>query len=399
VLDDEVRVGRVSGPEYSQQVPAADRALTVLEVLAAAPDGCSSAELLDGVGGSRSGLYALLNTLRGRGYLVTDDGRHRLGPSLWALLPARPEVLDDLVEAFRAEVPAGSYPETVVVTWPDGPGTVVVAQTQTDRPVRVVFPTGERRPTDRADALVMQAGEPGDGPRLRQVRRRGAAVVESDEIVEVAVPVCRDGVHPTAALVSAIPIHRARPADVEQMTQELRRSAARLSHRLGAAVYQPYGWVASHEVGPSSDLTREEIDQFLRGLWGAQLACVRDDGTPHVVPLWYEWDGSSMWMAASPGASWRTFIEANPKVSVTLDEPWPPLRRVFLAGTARIVPPGSVPGGLPGLRRRLATRYLGRGADQRPELTDVEGWAAVEVRPDRLHGRQGLGGPGLEAVS
>src|SRR5690606_22461237 len=144
-------------------------------------------------------------------------------------------------------------------------------------------------------------------------------------------------------------------------------------------------------IGPSQELSREEIDEFLSGLWGAQLACVRSDGTPHVVPLWYEWDGEVMWVAASPGASWRGYVAETPQVSVTLDEPWSPLRRVFLTGRAEEVPEDAVDGGLEGLRRRLAVRYLGRGADRQPELSDTDGWVAVRIVPDRILGRQGLG--------
>lgn len=385
--------------DYSKQVPAADRTLSVLEALAAAPDGLTSADLLEEVDGSRSGLYALVNTLRNRGYVTTEEGRHRLGPAAWSLVPARSEVLDDLIEAFRSEVPAGRFAETVAVAFPEGSGTVIVSQSQSDLPLRVVYRTGERRRPDTADARVLAAGEDGKGAAVRQVRQTGVAVAVGEEVAEIAVPICRDGVRPVAALVAGVPRHRADRPTVEDLTHELRTTAARLSHRLGAAVYQPYGWVSSDEVGPSRDLTPDELDDFLTGLWGAQLACVRDDGTPHVIPLWYEWDGRAMWMAASPGSSWRTYLEANPKVSVTLDEPWPPLRRAFLTGTARFVPPNEVPDGLEGLRRRLATRYLGRGADQRAELTETEGWAAVEIVPERIHGRKGLGATGLEAVS
>jgi hypothetical protein len=50
-----------------------------------------------------------------------------------------------------------------------------------------------------------------------------------------------------------------------------------------------------------------------------------------------------------------------------------------------------VPGGLAGLRRRLAVRYLGKGADKQAGLSETDGWTAFRVVPDRMHGRQGLG--------
>ena len=119
---------------------------------------------------------------------------------------------------------------------------------------------------------------------------------------------------------------------------------------------------------------------------------MRDDGTPHVVPLWYEWDGAAFWLAASPGASWQAYVADRGRVSLTLDEPWPPLRRAFVDGVAERVEDGDIPGGLAGLRRRLALRYLGNGADRQPGLSDTAGWGAFRVVPERMHGRQGLGG-------
>lgn len=384
----------VTATNYSQQVPSAERTLSLLEALAGARAGLSTAELMEEVESSRSGLYALLNTLKARDYIISEDGRHRLGPAIWSLLPDRPRDLDTLLGAFSRERRRSLFDETVALTWPEADGSVVVAEAQPERPVRVVYQTGTHRSTDQADGLLFTAGAGGDSRQLGAVRRRGAAVTASDEVHEIAVPICADGVHPTAALVAGIPRHRVTPPLLESLESSLHRLAARLSHRLGAAVYQPFGWAAAEAVGPTRELDPTELDEFLRGLWGAQLACVRSDGTPHLVPLWYEWDGEAMWLAASPGSSWRSHIAENPRVSVTLDEPWPPLRRLFLTGRAEETDEAEVPGGLEGLRRRLAIRYLGQGAAQNPELSDTDGWGAIRILPDRIHGRQGLGPSG-----
>jgi DNA-binding IclR family transcriptional regulator/nitroimidazol reductase NimA-like FMN-containing flavoprotein (pyridoxamine 5'-phosphate oxidase superfamily) len=381
----------VTSTDYSQQVPAAERTLRLLETLSASGQGMSTAELLEELGGSRSGLYALLNTLKARHYVESEDGRHRLGPALWELLPDRPPALDTLMSAFAEETRGIDCSETIALAWPEPGGTVLVAKFEPDRPVRVVYRIGTQRSDAAADGLVMAAGDEGDQDHLRRIRTSGEARCSDEEVTELAVPVCADGVSPTAALLGGVPSERADEPAIADLSRRLRQMAARLSYRLGAGVYQPYGWAASEPVGPTRDLNKDELDEFLRGIWGAQLACVRADGTPHVVPLWYEWDGRAMWLAASPGSSWRTHISENPLVSVTLDEPWPPLRRLFLSGRAEEVEEPDIPGGLAGLRRRLATRYLGQGAETRSELSEVEGWVAVRITPDRIHGRKGLG--------
>lgn len=375
--------------EPLRRVPAAERALDLLEALAAAPEGLGTAELLEAVTGSRSGLYDLLATLRDRRYVVTEGGRHRLGPGVWALVQDRPAELDTLLDYFPDE--AAGFPETIALVWPEETGGVVLAEHQPEQPVRVVYQAGSRRGADAPDVAVLRAGGSTPEEEARRLHQTGVARRSLPEHTELAVPICRDGIHPTAALVAGVPTGRVALHGEENLVGRLRAMAARLSHRLGAVTYQPYGWTAADPVGPARDLSQAEIDEFLAGIWGAQLACVRNDGTPHVVPLWYEWDGTGMWLAASPGSSWRAAVADNPRVSVTLDEPWPPLRRAFLTGVARVVPPDEVPGGLEGLRRRLAVRYLGKGADREPELAQTEGWAAVRIEPERIHGRQGLG--------
>jgi DNA-binding IclR family transcriptional regulator len=359
--------------------------------LAGSDHGLTSADLLERVGGSRSGLYALLNTLKSRGYVETDGGTHRVGPALWSLVPTPPVALESLIDHFRVETMDNPCPETAALVWPDGDGTVIVSVSPAEHTVRVSYDIGERRPASGVDARVFAAGETGGGTNLESIRRDGHATDEVDELVELAAPVCRDGVRPIASLLVGIPSQRANEDRRKAAVSWLRSAGAHLSHRVGANSYQPYGWSTGQLLEPSSDMSDAELDRFLTGLWSAQLACVRSDGTPHVVPLWYEWDGSALWLAGSPGASWRQHIATDPNVSITLDEQWPPLRRVFISGSAREVAEGDVPGGVAGLRSRLATRYLGRGADTQPELVETDGWAAVRVTPERMHGRRGLG--------
>lgn len=372
-------------------MPAADRALRVLEILAASQQGRNSADLLDQVGGSRSGLYALLNTLRARGYVETNEGIHRPGPAVWSLAPVAPVALESLVDHFRVETMDHRCEETVALVWPDGDGTVIVSETPSEHTVRVSYDVGKQRSATSVDAQVLAAGVPGDDIAHDVVRRDGFATATGSDVVEIAAPICQDGVRPIASLLVGIPIHRADEQVRTRAIGWLRRAAAHLSHRIGANTYQPYGWSTGEAIEPSSDMNVSDVDEFLRGLWSAQLGCVRADGTPHVVPLWYEWDGASIWLAGSPGASWRTYIGVEPHVSITVDEPWPPLRRAFVSGTAHEVGDHLVPGGLAGLRSRLATRYLGRGADSQPELVETYGWSAVRVTPERIHGRRGLG--------
>lgn len=380
-------------------VPAAERALDVLEALAAEPQGLAAGELVARVDMSRSGLYALLGTLRARGYVRQDDqrGAYRLGPALTALLPTSQDAHAMLLDAFHAELAARPPVETTACVVVDAGATVVLAEVAAgaSRTVRAVYPVGTRRGNEGADALVLRAGAVGRGADEAVdpvVRRDGRAVTRDDDVVEIAAPVCPDGVRPTAAIMVGVPRDRAGDEVEQRLAAALGETAARLSYRLGAASYRPYGWTTAR-VGPSKDLPDDELTALLTGVSGAQLAVVRPDGTPHVVPIWFEWDGTAVWLAASPGASWAAAALERARASVTVDEPWPPLRRAFLSGELEPVAAADVPGGIAGLRRRMAVRYLGSGGDALPELCDVDGWSAFRLVPERIRGAQGLGLP------
>lgn len=385
--------------DYSKQVPAAERTLNILEALSSAPDGLSATELLarlDDV--SRSGLFALLNTLKARSYIEQSDsrGKYQLGPALWALLPRKSLGLEPLITAFETEMTHSDLSETAVLLWLDRQETVLLAQREGPQRVRSVYRLGQRDAAQNSPGgRLLLAGLPGKVAQqttvFSQFRREGAATQETAETIDIACPICADGVQPVAALQVSLPTFRSQPEAMARMKKQVQQAAAHISFRLGAAVYQPYGWTAGEPIGPNRALSQAEIEQFLQGPWSARLACVRTDGTPHVLPLWYEWDGRSFWVAASPGAQWKQVVDETGHVSLTIDEPWPPLRRAFVVGEAKTVPGSQVPGGLAGLRQRLAVRYLGQGADQQTGLCQINGWTAVQIIPQRISGQQGLG--------
>lgn len=377
-------------PDYSQQVPAVARALVLLDAVAAAPEGLVSGALEGVVEGSRSSLFALLNTLRNHGWLVQDDaGRYTLGPAVRRLVP--PVVHDDAAmrDALAAAATTAPLDEAVALVRPDGDGRRIIAHRASERLVRCSYAVGERRTAETADALVLRADLDGD---LATVRESGLAEAATDGAVELAAPVCRDGHRPDAAVLVGIPAQRATPERLSRLRHEVRALAADTSRRLGAPTWQPWGANVS-EVAPSRPLDDDEIATLLDGGRSAQLACLRDDGSPHVVPLWFEYDGRDILLAASPGASWAAYVGQGARVSLTVEEPWPALRRVFVSGWAAPVDETTVAGGVVGLRRRLATRHLGRGAADLDAFRSAEGWSVVRLHPDRVHGRAGLGAP------
>jgi hypothetical protein len=109
-------------------------------------------------------------------------------------------------------------------------------------------------------------------------------------------------------------------------------------------------------------MTAEEMDEFLRGPWLARLACLKPDGWPYVVPCWYHWDGVGFWVVPRVGSAWAHYMALDPRVSLVVDEPDPPIRKVQCEGMAVVIEAGVGPyldTGEPSIWNKIGERYTG----------------------------------------
>ena len=367
-------------------VPAAQRTLRLLEFLLAHPAGVSSRELIDHLGISRSSLFALLHTLKVLGYVEQAEGRGRYRPGARLQAWCSPALTgpQDLVAAFQQEAADLSLGETLALAVRGQDGVLVCAQVEGVHRVRSVFRLGQLLPFEASAAgRVLQV------PAPEAVRVHGYAIHSDEETLELALPICKDGCTPEFALLVSVPRFRHTQESLLAHLPALREMAARLSYRLGAPQYRPYQTAEQPALGPAAPLGREEIAAFLQGPWVARLACVRPDGTPHVVPVWHEWDGRAFHVVAWRGSHWADYLLANPRVSLTVDETWPPLRRVSAWGEAHHLAPTALPGGLDAFLNRLSRRYLGQPL---PSELPRQAWRAFRIVPKHLRGWRGLPG-------
>ncbi|MBO9369323.1 MAG: pyridoxamine 5'-phosphate oxidase family protein [Chloroflexi bacterium] len=362
----------------TNDLPPVERLLGLLEVLLERPQGVTLNELLS-LGISRSTLFALLRHLKELGYVAQGGrGRYLAGPRLLAWR-GRGHLTSELQIAFYQEATSLAISETLGLALPLEQGAILVAQLEPPNRLHSVFPPHYRFPPESAAAQVLS---PQAAPAIRE---QGYARVESEGVLEIAFPICADGTTPQAALLLSAPLFRWEERALASLLARLREAAARLSYRLGATHYAP--WQIAFPASPLNGraLTPEEVHAFLQAPWVARLACVRPDGTPHVVPVWHEWDGKGFYVVAWPGSLWAEYLQQNPRLSLSIDEPWPPLRRVLVRGQAHPVSSAEIPQGLNGLLDRLRRRYLGPGGilpagDVRP----------FRILPETLHGWQGL---------
>ena len=105
--------------------------------------------------------------------------------------------------------------------------------------------------------------------------------------------------------------------------------------------------------------SKKLIDKFLDRVLIARIATVDADNHPHVVPVWYGWDGESLWVSAFRSTQKVRNIQHNPMVSVAIDTTTDHVdnQAVVLEGKAELVE-----GPREFLREQITwiyTRYLG----------------------------------------
>lgn len=81
------------------------------------------------------------------------------------------------------------------------------------------------------------------------------------------------------------------------------------------------------------------VDAFLTAPHIARLATADAAGAPHVVPVWYGWDGSALWVSSFANTRKISQIEHNPALSVAIDlvDANGTTRAVILEGSAELI--------------------------------------------------------------
>jgi hypothetical protein len=90
-------------------------------------------------------------------------------------------------------------------------------------------------------------------------------------------------------------------------------------------------------------MTAAEVDEFLAAERTCRVATAGKDGRPHVVPLWFVWDGTALWLSSVVRSQRWTDLMRDPRVAVVVDAgvEYMELRGVELSG--EVVPVGEIP--------------------------------------------------------
>ena len=113
-------------------------------------------------------------------------------------------------------------------------------------------------------------------------------------------------------------------------------------------------------------LTSQEIDAYLAGAHVAHFASIRQDGTPHISPVWYRWEDGKVTVVSGASAVKTRNVRQNPKVAISVATDEWPYQYVILEGDATVENAD-----LRDTVRSIFSRYEGteRGAQDADELT------------------------------
>ena len=136
-------------------------------------------------------------------------------------------------------------------------------------------------------------------------------------------------------------------------------------------------------TGMSAGEVRELLERTGPALLGV-VGTLRRDGSPHVVPVWYRWDGEAVRIWTTEERGWVRNVLRDPRVAFSVQEPQPPFAAVVIHGRAeaRTGSGADVDEEI----RAITRRYI---AEEEVEAY-VAGWASlrtiVTIRPEHTTG-------------
>jgi PPOX class probable F420-dependent enzyme len=134
-------------------------------------------------------------------------------------------------------------------------------------------------------------------------------------------------------------------------------------------------------------MTAEELDAFLGEQHTCRFATTGPDG-PHVAPVWFVWDGQTIWVYSLTRSQRWANVSRDPRVAVVVDggHHYHELHGVEIEGQATVIGPVPRAGGadpetpeLAEPERRMAAKYFGL-----PEMTHDGRHAWLRITPLKI---------------
>ena len=136
-------------------------------------------------------------------------------------------------------------------------------------------------------------------------------------------------------------------------------------------------------------MNRSDIATFLSGIQMAVMATINSDGSPHLSPNWYYYDGEQLFFVTTKERKKFYNLKRDQRMSVCVYEPPLASDYVVIQGTAKVddlVPTSK----LWGIARLVIERYVNSAdVDNYIERWKTEPRILVTIAPDKIHTRPG----------
>lgn len=140
------------------------------------------------------------------------------------------------------------------------------------------------------------------------------------------------------------------------------------------------GAVVGHN-GPMPRMDPETREAFLAEPHVGVIASLRRDGRPYTVPVWFDWDGTDVWLTGTESRVWCRQIMADPRVSLCIEAMSPVAGHIEVDGIAEVLHADDVD--IWPVSRRLVDKYVGRGLAENGQAADAF-FANMQTEPRLL---------------
>jgi PPOX class probable F420-dependent enzyme len=139
-----------------------------------------------------------------------------------------------------------------------------------------------------------------------------------------------------------------------------------------------------------TEMSKAEIGRFLtKGTFTAKLATVKEDGSSHVVPIWFVLEkksrdkvGNIIFTTGSTSVK-AINIQRNNRISICIDDQIPPFSFITIFGTAKIYPYKQKE--VLKWATKIAERYMGKSnAEAYGKRNSEEGLVLVIIKPTKI---------------
>ena len=128
-------------------------------------------------------------------------------------------------------------------------------------------------------------------------------------------------------------------------------------------------------------MTQQELEEYLRRPLVVAFTTIRPNGSPHVTPIWYEYDGGKFYCWVGTNTVKTRNVRRNPRVALCIATHDDPYRYVIAEGSCEISQDGVAE-----RARSIAVRYYGeeRGARFARDTYRADDAVLLVVTPTRM---------------